>query len=123
VSAPLVTVGVPVYSGQRYLARALDFLLAQTFDDFEIVLCDNASEDRTAEICAAYAARDPRIRFHRMFGLRRAGTLRQTQLMRNYLGSDRVMLAELSLLGSIVYVPETLHFYTVARQTTAPPLP
>ena len=55
-----------------------------------------------------------------MFGLLRAGTLRQTQLMRNYLGSDRVMLAELSLLGSIVYVPETLHFYTVARQTTAP---
>ena len=55
------------------------------------------------------------------FGLLRAGTLRQTQLMRNYLGSDRVMLAELSLLGSIVYVPETLHFYTVARQTTAPP--
>ena len=65
MSAPLVTVGVPVYNGQRYLARALDSLLAQTFDDFEIVLCDNASEDRTAEICAAYAARDPRIRFHR----------------------------------------------------------
>lgn len=61
----MVTVGVPVYNGQRYLARALDSLLAQTFDDFEIVLCDNASEDRTAEICAAYAARDPRIRFHR----------------------------------------------------------
>ena len=60
-----MTVGVPVYNGQRYLARALDSLLAQTFDDFEIVLCDNASEDRTAEICAAYAARDPRIRFHR----------------------------------------------------------
>jgi hypothetical protein len=43
----LVTVGVPVYNGQRYLARALDSLPAQTFDDFEIVLCDNASEDRT----------------------------------------------------------------------------
>ncbi|HKN46080.1 MAG TPA: glycosyltransferase family A protein, partial [Propionibacteriaceae bacterium] len=58
---------------------------------------------------------------HEMFGLVRASTLRQTQLMCNYLGSDRVMLAELSLLGSIVYVPETLHFYTVARQTTAAP--
>jgi glycosyltransferase involved in cell wall biosynthesis len=52
-----VTVGVPVYNGQRYLARALDSLPAQTFDDFEIVLCDNASEDRTGTT----VARQPRL--------------------------------------------------------------
>jgi glycosyltransferase involved in cell wall biosynthesis len=63
--APLVTVGVPVYNGERYLARALDSLLTQTFDDFEIVICDNASQDSTPRICETYAERDPRVRFHR----------------------------------------------------------
>lgn len=219
VSEPLVTVGVPVYNGERYLARALDSLLAQTFVDFEIVICDNCSEDATAEISADYSDRDPRVRFHRnpenlglvgnfnrafelargtyfkwathddwhachsleltvgalearpdaslcgtgvsiidedgieydrwvppggleqpepyrrlhrllwtlghypheMFGLLRASALCRTSLMQNYLGSDRVMLAEMSLLGPFVYVPEPLHFYTVARRTAAPP--
>jgi len=62
---PRVSVGVPVYNGQRYLATALDSLLAQTFQDLEIVICDNASTDGTPEICARYADRDPRVRYHR----------------------------------------------------------
>jgi glycosyltransferase involved in cell wall biosynthesis len=60
---PLVSVGMPVYNGGRYLAGALDSLLAQTFDDFELIICDNASTDDTDAICAEYAARDPRIRY------------------------------------------------------------
>jgi glycosyltransferase involved in cell wall biosynthesis len=208
---PLVSVGVPVYNGDLYIARALDSLLAQDFTDFEIVICDNASQDSTPEICAAYADRDPRIRFHRnpknlglvgnfnrtfelsrgkyfkwaahddwhapeslrlavnaleadpsaalcatgvsvvdehgtefdrwipdvdlqtpepherlhlllwtlgethpMYGLLRASALRQTHLMRSYLGSDRTLLAEMSLLGPIVQIPEILHFYTIS---------
>jgi glycosyltransferase involved in cell wall biosynthesis len=66
VSPPVrVSIGVPVYNGENYLAAALDSLLAQTFTDFEIIISDNASSDRTEEICQAYAARDARIRYHR----------------------------------------------------------
>jgi glycosyltransferase involved in cell wall biosynthesis len=62
---PPVSIGIPVYNGERYLALALDSHLRQTFTDFELILCDNASTDRTEEICRAYAARDPRIRYVR----------------------------------------------------------
>jgi glycosyltransferase involved in cell wall biosynthesis len=63
--APAVSIGLPVYNGERYLAEALDALLAQTYTDFELIISDNASTDRTEEICRAYAARDTRIRYIR----------------------------------------------------------
>lgn len=56
---------MPVFNGDNFLAETLDCFINQTFDDFEIVILDNASTDKTAEICQAYAARDPRIRYHR----------------------------------------------------------
>jgi hypothetical protein len=60
---PRVSVGVPVYNGERYLRQALDSILAQTFSDFELIISDNASTDATPEICRDYAARDPRVRY------------------------------------------------------------
>jgi len=63
--APRVSIGLPVYNGEPFLAAALDSLLAQEFTDFEVIVCDNASTDRTPEICRAYAERDPRIHYHR----------------------------------------------------------
>ncbi len=62
---PRVSVGLVVYNGERYLAEALDSLLAQTFEDFELIICDNASTDRTEEIGRVYAARDRRVRYAR----------------------------------------------------------
>ena len=62
---PLVGIGMPVFNGEKYLARAIDSILAQTLGDFELVICDNASSDGTGEICAAYAARDRRVRYVR----------------------------------------------------------
>jgi hypothetical protein len=64
-SMTLVSVGVPVYNGERYLAETLECLLAQSLKDFEIVISDNASTDRTPEICRRYQAKDPRIRYSR----------------------------------------------------------
>jgi len=52
---------------------------------------------------------------HPMYGLLRADALAKTHLMRNHVGSDRTLLAELSLLGPFVQIPEILHFYTVAK--------
>lgn len=62
---PRVSVGLPVYNGERFLCDAIDSVLAQDLDGLEVVVCDNASTDRTGEICRDYAARDPRIRYHR----------------------------------------------------------
>lgn len=60
-----VSVGLPVYNEERYLARTLDDLLSQSFRDFEVVIVDNASSDGTAAIAAEYASRDARVRYHR----------------------------------------------------------
>jgi glycosyltransferase involved in cell wall biosynthesis len=54
-----------VYNGRRYVSRTLESLLAQTFRDFELVITDNGSTDGTEQICRDFAARDPRIRYHR----------------------------------------------------------
>jgi glycosyltransferase involved in cell wall biosynthesis len=62
---PYVSIGLPVFNGEKYLEETLDSMLAQTYSDFELIVSDNASTDRTPEICKAYAARDPRIRYHR----------------------------------------------------------
>ena len=62
---PKVTIGVPVYNGERFLANALDAILQQTFGDFEIVISDNGSSDSTPQICRKYLAQDDRIRYVR----------------------------------------------------------
>ena len=62
---PLVTVGLPVYNGERYVAHSIECLLAQTFRDFVVLVSDNASTDATGEICRKYASRDPRLYYHR----------------------------------------------------------
>jgi glycosyltransferase involved in cell wall biosynthesis len=64
-ATPLVSVGIPVYNGERYLAGALDAMLAQDLEDFELIISDNDSDDGTAEIARDYAARDRRIRYYR----------------------------------------------------------
>jgi len=64
-AAPPISIGMPVFNAARYLRQALDSALAQTFSDFEVVVCDNASTDGTDAICRDYAARDGRIRYHR----------------------------------------------------------
>jgi glycosyltransferase involved in cell wall biosynthesis len=62
---PLISIGVPVYNGERYLAHAIDSLLAQTLSDFELIISDNASTDGTRAICEDYAQRDRRLRYIR----------------------------------------------------------
>ena len=63
---PPVTVGMPVYNGERYLAAAIDSIVGQTYGDFQFIISDNASTDNTAEICRSYAARDKRIVYNRL---------------------------------------------------------
>jgi glycosyltransferase involved in cell wall biosynthesis len=62
---PLISVGLPVYNGERYVGKAIESVLAQTFPDFELVICDNGSTDGTERICRDYVANDGRIRYFR----------------------------------------------------------
>jgi glycosyltransferase involved in cell wall biosynthesis len=62
---PRVSIGVPVYNGQKYIRDTLDSLLAQTFTDFEILVTDNCSTDSTPQIVAEYSSRDPRVQYIR----------------------------------------------------------
>lgn len=84
VPTPLVSIGLPVFNGEAFLDEAIRAAMTQSFEDFELMLCDNASTDGTREICAEWSAKDARIRwarsevhtgaasnFNRSFGLAR----------------------------------------------------
>lgn len=66
---PQISVIVPVYKAEKYLHRCVDSILAQTFTDFEVLLIDDGSPDRSGEICDEYAKKDSRVRvFHKENG-------------------------------------------------------
>jgi hypothetical protein len=62
---PRVSIGIPVYNGENFLEDAIRSVLAQTYQDLELVIADNASTDRTAEIGRDFAAGDGRVRYLR----------------------------------------------------------
>lgn len=58
---PLVSIGMPVYNGERYIRQAIESLLAQTYSNLELVISDNASTDSTLDVCREIARRDNRV--------------------------------------------------------------
>jgi len=62
---PRVSVGLPVFNGERFIAEALSALLNQTFEDLELIISDNGSTDDTAAICREYVERDKRVSYYR----------------------------------------------------------
>ncbi|MEM7207240.1 MAG: glycosyltransferase family 2 protein [Pseudomonadota bacterium] len=61
----ILTIGIPVYNGERYVANAISSLLNQTFEDFDLIISDNASTDRTESICRDFMQQDGRVKYHR----------------------------------------------------------
>ena len=61
-AAPRVSVCVPTYNGEKYLEDCIESILAQSFHDFELLIVDDGSRDRSVEIARCYEARDPRVR-------------------------------------------------------------
>ncbi len=57
-----ITVIMPVFNEERFLAEAIESVLAQSWRDFELIILDDGSLDRTLEIAQSYARRDPRVR-------------------------------------------------------------
>jgi glycosyltransferase involved in cell wall biosynthesis len=64
-SSPKVSIGLPVYNGEHYLRDAIESIINQTYQNFELIICDNASTDQTEAICTQYATKEPRIRYYR----------------------------------------------------------
>jgi glycosyltransferase involved in cell wall biosynthesis len=64
-AVPGLSIGLPVYNGEKYLAESLDALLGQSYENFELIISDNASTDGTAAICRRYRKQDSRIRYFR----------------------------------------------------------
>jgi glycosyltransferase involved in cell wall biosynthesis len=62
-AAPRLSIGLPVYNGEKYLAESVDAILGQSYEDFELIISDNASSDGTAGICRRYLDQDSRIRY------------------------------------------------------------
>jgi len=62
--SPRVSIGMPVYNGQGLIGRAIETILEQTFTDFELIVVDNASNDRTVEIARDFAEKDTRVKVH-----------------------------------------------------------
>ena len=62
---PKLSIGLPVYNGEKYLPCTLDDLLGQDYEDFELIISSNASTDGTDEICREYASKDRRVRYSR----------------------------------------------------------
>jgi glycosyltransferase involved in cell wall biosynthesis len=62
---PKVSIGLPVFNGEKYLAKLLNTMVAQDYEDFELIISDNASTDSTPQICREFGGRDRRIRYLR----------------------------------------------------------
>ena len=74
MQSPIISLGLPVYNGAKFLSETLNSLVQQTFEAFTLTILDNASTDATEDICRDYLARDSRIRYRRQpvnVGLRR----------------------------------------------------
>ena len=66
---PKISIIVPVYNVEQYLPRCIDSILNQSFADFDLLLIDDGSKDKSGTICDEYAAKDSRIRvFHKKNG-------------------------------------------------------
>jgi glycosyltransferase involved in cell wall biosynthesis len=61
-NSPRVTVGLAVYNGEKYIHKAIDSILGQTYKNFDLIISDNNSFDKTVEICESYAKKDSRIK-------------------------------------------------------------
>jgi len=61
---PLVTIGIPVFNGEKFLKKRVDSILNQTYKNFEIIISDNASTDNTSKICQSVINKEKNIQYH-----------------------------------------------------------
>ena len=62
---PKISVGIPVYNGEKFIRKSIESVLRQTYGNFELIISDNASTDSTSDICTEFSTKDSRIKFVR----------------------------------------------------------
>jgi glycosyltransferase involved in cell wall biosynthesis len=60
---PRITIGLPIYNGEKFIQSRLENILSQSFQDFNLIISDNASTDRTSKICKTFVLKDKRIQY------------------------------------------------------------
>ena len=66
---PAISIIIPVYNADKYLRRCIDSVISQSFTDFELILVDDGSKDKSPQICDEYASQDKRVRvIHKVNG-------------------------------------------------------
>lgn len=103
---PLITIGVMAYNEEKHLADTLDSILQQPFDDYEILIANNASQDSTGDIATKYAETDPRIRHIRH--ARNIGALQNYNSLVNNARGRYFVLAGAHDLWSNNFLPRLL---------------
>ena len=97
---PLISVIVPVYKVEQYLAACVDSILAQTYPHIEVILVDDGSPDACPQLCDDYAAKDARVKvIHQQNGglaaARNAGLERATGALIGFVDSDDTIHPEM----------------------------
>lgn len=82
---------MPVFNGDRFIKTAIESLLAQDYEIFELIISDNASTDDTLKICEEYALRENRICIHKQFY--NVGRVKKYQSVLELAGGEYFMLA------------------------------
>lgn len=103
-NAPLITIGMPIYNGDKFLNQALESLSKQTFTDYEILISDNASIDKTADIIKEWQAKNPKIKYFRQE--ENIGALKNFEWLLNNSKSNWFMFAAYDDLWSENYLSE-----------------
>lgn len=114
---PLVSIGLPVYNGERYLKVAAQSLLGQSYRNIELVICDNASDDATAEICAELARNDSRVRYERLAS--NIGALPNHNRVLERSRGEYFMWSSHDDIWDQSYVEKCLHLLAVAPDAVA----
>jgi len=103
---PLISIGLPVYNGDKFLSIALDSLINQTFQDFEIIIFDNASTDNTANICKKFKEKDQRIKYFR--NKKNIGARNNFNIILNYVNTPYFMWAAHDDVWEPTYIEELI---------------
>ena len=105
---PLISVIIPTYNREKYVSQAIDSVLAQTFTDYEVIVCDDGSTDRTSDALARYADRIRIVRTKQLGpgGARNAAAKLATGDYLSFLDSDDMWHPEmLSYVNAILTHP------------------
>jgi glycosyltransferase involved in cell wall biosynthesis len=113
---PQISIGMPVFNGALYLAEALNDLCAQTFTDFELLISDNASTDKTAEISMQFSAMDTRIKYFRQSA--NIGAILNFQFVLDHASTPYFMWAASDDRWDLEWI-ESLFFEAVSNQCLA----